>query len=57
MLSDRVPLDNKKCYEEVYHEVKPYLRPLSSMTIEEKYECPFNWSMIDTELVVEKNII
>lgn len=27
--------------------ITPYLIPLSSMTIEEKYECPFEWSMID----------
>lgn len=47
MLDDRVPLNNRKCYEEVYHEVKPYLFPLSSMTIEKKGECPCGWSMID----------
>lgn len=38
MLDDRVPLNNKKCYQEDYHEVKPYLFPLSSMTEEQKDE-------------------
>ena len=40
---EKVPLFNRKgvC------NIKPYLFPLSSMTIEEKYECPFEWSMID----------
>ena len=28
-------------------EIKPYLLPLSSMTIEKKGECPCGWSMID----------
>jgi hypothetical protein len=38
MLDDRVPLNNRKCYEEVYYEVKPYLFPLSSMTEEQRKE-------------------
>lgn len=37
ILNDRVPLNNRKCYEESYHKVKPYLFPLSSMT-EEQYK-------------------
>jgi hypothetical protein len=38
ILSDRVPLNDRKCYEEAYSEVKPYLYPLSSMTEEQKEE-------------------
>ena len=37
-LKDRVALNNKKCYEENYSKVKPYLFPMSSMTEEQKRE-------------------
>lgn len=35
-LSDRVPINGGKTYDERYLEVRPYLRPMSSMTEEEK---------------------
>lgn len=38
-LSDRIPINGGKTYDNYYLEVKPYLRPLSSMTEEEKEEC------------------
>lgn len=51
MLSDRVPLNNKKCYQEDYHEVKPYLFPLFSLTAEQKRDLTnlFNCTVVITE--------
>lgn len=37
-LNDRVSLNGRKCYDESYSEVKPYLFPLSSMSKEQKKE-------------------
>lgn len=37
-LSDRVSVNGGKTYDNYYLEVKPYLRPMSSMTEEEKKE-------------------
>lgn len=45
ILSDRVPLNDRKCYEEVYCEVKPYLFPLSSMTEEQIAQLEF-WAFM-----------
>ena len=35
-LSNRIPINGGKTYDDYYLEVKPYLRPMSSMTDEEK---------------------
>jgi len=40
-LSDRVPINGGKTYDERYLEVKPYLRPMSSMTEDERFEYGF----------------
>lgn len=52
-LSDRIPVNGGKIYDERYLEVKPYLRPMSSMTDE---EIDRMWEIYDSGPAAESSV-